>query len=390
MQQPRTIVQITAIGLSAKMFLIPHFKRLTKDGFRVILVASDDDDAKRAAELSGAEHLPIRINTHISPIRDLVSIIQLWSRLRKLRPHVVHAHMSKAGMVGMVAAWLARIPIRVYHNHGIALYGESWVRKKLIVIAERLSNRLATHVIFCSASTRQFAIEHHISSSTKSRVLLDGTISGIDIEKYKPPATNELRSEQRQEWGIDDQKVVLGFVGRIVPHKGIKTLIEAWRMLDQSTRQRACLVMAGGMADEDLQQLVEHAQREMPEVKFVGWVQDMASFYAGLDVLVLPSWYEGLPYSVMEAQSTGLPAIVTHVPGNIDAIVDEQTGLFVPVRDPEALAATIKRLVADADKRKQLGQAARRRIVEQFSQERVMDGMMEFYRQQLAHDPAPS
>jgi len=377
------VVQVTALGLSARCFLQPHFRALMAEGYDVVLVTSDDEDARVVVRNTGVRHMPIHIKQHIAPLSDLVSLWQMLCALRRLKPSLVHAHMTKAGLLGSLAAWICRVPLRVYHNHGMAMLSSAGARRLLLTWIEWAANRLATHVVFCGESTRAAALTSGVALPGKARVLGDGTISGVDTERFVPDPTGRRRAAQRKAWNVADEAVVVGFVGRIVPHKGVVTLMEAWRRMGPATRRTARLLMLGGFGDPGLEKMVAAAEADDISVRYVGWCEDMVSAYDAMDLLVLPSWHEGFPYSLLEAECMGLPVITTRVTGNVDAVRDECTGLLVPVRDPGALADAMTRLIRSEEDRRRLGDAARRRVLEKFSQDRVLAGMLAFYREML-------
>ena len=375
------VVQITALGTSAKMFLVEHFRKLREAGAEVILISSDDPEGRAAAEAGGIRHVPVTIRQTIAPVADILAVYRLWCLLRQLRPDVIHAHMAKAGLLGVTSGWLAGVPVRIYHNHGLAMLSAHGLKRQLLRTADWLTSRFATHSLFCSESTRDAGVTAGTVDPDKAWVLGSGTISGVDTDKFVPDTIGTLRAKQRTAWGISEATVVVGFVGRLVPHKGIETLIGAWRQLDPAVRGRACLVLAGGEAysEPKMRAIVEEAARDGIGVKTVGWVDDMVSCYNALDLLVLPSWHEGLPYSILEAQSVGVPVIATRATGNVDAVEHEITGLLVPVKAPIALARALSRLICSEEDRRRFGEHGRQRIVDEFSQDEVLQNMLAFY-----------
>ncbi len=379
------IVQLTTLGLSAKAFLIEHFKRLRDHGAEVILVCSDDAEGKAAADAAGIRHVPIKIEQYTSPLSDLISLFRLWRLFRRFRPDVVHAHMTKAGLLGITAGWLAGVRVRINHNHGLALTSAHGLRLHILRATEWLTNRLATHVLFVGDSTRHAAIEFGVAVPGRSQVLGRGTISGVDVKKFAPDPTGQHRREQRQAWGVTESTVVVGYVGRLLAEKGIETLIDAWQQLDAAARDQACLLLVGGTTHSEpkMRSIVEEALRDNIGVKTLGWVEDMAACYNGMDMLVLPSWREGFPYGIVEAQSMELPIVTTHATGCIDAVQHEETGLLVPVRDASALAEALSRLICSPEDRLRLGTRGRQRILDDFTQDRVMANMIAFYEEQV-------
>lgn len=379
------IVQLTTLGISAKSFLIGHFNRLRAHGADLTLVCSDDADGKIAAEASGIRYTPIHIEQQIAVLADLLSLFRLWRLFRRVRPNVVHAHMTKAALLGIMAGWLAGVRVRIYHNHGLAIVSGSGVRRLILLGADRLTHRLATHSLFCSESTRDEAIKAGVVRSKRAQILGKGTISGVDVAKFRPCASGTVRAERRRAWDVAEDIVVVGFVGRLLAEKGIATLLEAWRLLDPTVRERARLLMFGGSirGEPEMQAMVESAVSENMGVQTMGWIEHMADCYAAMDLLVLPSWREGFPYSIIEAQSTGIPVVATRTTGNVDAVQHETTGLLVPMREPVALANALTRLICSPQERQRLGEQGRQRILDEFTQDKVLQHMITFYEEQV-------
>lgn len=245
---------------------------------------------------------------------------------------------------------------------------------------ERVTHRLATHVLFCSRSTWRIALALRLTSPAKSRVLGAGSISGVDTQRFSPQAGQQFRRDQRARWGLSDQDVVVGYVGRLLAYKGIETLLSAWSQMSPQQRSGAALILIGGLGENRMVQLVEQAQARGEGVRFVGWCDDMVAAYGAMDLLVLPSWHEGLPYSLLEAQSMGLPVIASNVTGNVDVVVDGQSGLIVPVRDARALAEAMAALIASPAERERLGRFGRQWVVENFRQELMQQYLVDFYK----------
>jgi glycosyltransferase involved in cell wall biosynthesis len=360
--------------------MVPHFVALHGAGVDVHMVCMNDEGARDVVLASGVRHVPIPIRQTLAPLSDVVNLWRLVRLFRRAQPRIVESHQTKAGLLGSLAGWLARVPVRIYYNHGMAVLSAKGPKKWLLHVVEKWANRFATHTLFCGASTRDAAVEGGYVRAEQARVLGEGTISGIDVEKFRPDESGEVRCRQREAWGLGPDTVAVGFVGRLVPHKGILTLLAAWSRMDARVRERASLLLFGGIThvDAEIQDAVRHAEASGTGVQFCGWVDDMPSCYAGLDLLVLPSWHEGFPYSVLEAQATGLPAIVSEVSGNVDAVEHERTGLRVPVRDPDALARALERLISDEGLRARLGGAARQRILEHFQASDVLNRKIEY------------
>jgi len=380
------VIHITSIGSTAKSFLLEHFRLLHNAGFEAILVCCDDEDARYCAQDTGACFIPVPIRQKIAPVSDLFSLLRLWRLFRRLRPAIIDAHMSKAGLIGSLAGWLARVPVRIYHSHGMALLSSRGCKRLLLRLTELVACRCATNVIFVSRSNMEDAVNVGVCPEKKAVVLGPGTICGVDIDRFDRQKTSPRGAKLRQEAGIPEQCWLVGFVGRIVPHKGIKTVLEAWRLLLPDIRSRAYLCFFGAPEHTRMQDLVEQAASEPDlHVKYMGHSSDMPAWYSTMTLLIQPSWHEGWGYNVLEASCFGVPAVGTRISGTVDAILDGRTGLLVPVKDPASMAGAITKLLKDDDLRQRLGQAARERTLNEFSKNEICPLLIQEYKRLLSY-----
>lgn len=377
---PKVVAYVTSIGISAEAFLKPHFDALKSEGYNVILFCSDDESASRVKSDCKIAHVGVPIAQNISISTDIKALFKLWRAFLKLKPNVVHSHMSKAGFIGTIAAFFAGVKTRIYHNHGMKYFSASGKQKVLLGCIEWVTSRLATEVIFCSESTKEIAIQTDRTPSKKAKVIGNGTISGINIEKFVPAKDESEKNACRKALGLPTDKIVVGFVGRLVPHKGVTKLLDAWgKIVDKNS----CLAIAGSKDDEDLSSRVENESKNSDNFFYLGRRNDMPNVYKAFDILVLPSDHEGFPYSVLEAQSCGIPAIVSGVTGNTDAVVNGETGIIVNDCNADNLSTAITDLTVDKELRDSMGEKARKRIEEQFSENSVIGNLIKFYGQRL-------
>lgn len=372
-EEKKKVVHVTARGCSPRLFLIDHFSYMLSKGFDVTLVCRNDEDTRYCVEATGVRHIPVLFKQNISPVSDLLCLCRLWRLFRKIRPKIVDAHMSKAGLLGMLASRFAGVGIRIYHNHGMALLSATGWKYWLLKLTESIACACATEVIFVSGSNRDDASKLGICHPQKSVVLGPGTICGVDTGKFDPQAAAERGLELRRKAEIPYKSHLVGFVGRIVPHKGVQTILQAWRILPSEIRTNAYLCFFGGYENAPMRELVEQACREPDlNVKYMGFSNDMAAWYSAMTLLVQPSWHEGWGYNVLEAACSGVPAVGTEISATVDAIVNGQTGLLVGVNDPVAMAEAIVQLLKDDQLRKRFGHAARSRTLENFSKDKIL------------------
>lgn len=347
------------------------------------MICTDGEKTSQVISNTGVRYIPTTIKTDISPISDIGSIFKLTATFIKERPDVVHAHMSKAGFVSMISARLCGVPHRIYHNHGMAAFSSSGLKRLILSSVERITCRLATSVIFCGKSTLEEAVRQKFCASNKATLIGHGTISGIDPSRFRKLCTDASKAEIRKIYGLPQQCTTVGFVGRIVAHKGIDNIIRSWPLVQSKTNVPTQLVIAGDNDNNELFKRLSNFIDSYENVTYLGRIESISKIYQLLDMLILPSWHEGFPYSVLEAQCTGVPAIVSEVPGNIDAVVAGSTGLHIPIERPDLLAEAIIKLASNPDLRLKMSKEAENRVKSFYTQHLVLENLRIHYKKLL-------
>lgn len=342
---------------------------LKERGFMVHAVSSPGDELQEFGRREGVPVHAVVMPRAVTPLQDLPALLRLVRLFRGLRPTIVHAHTPKGGVLGVLAARLAGVPLVVYTIHGLPFVRARGLKKWLLWLSELASCRGAHQVLAVSQAMRRQALAHGLCPSHKIEVLGPGSINGVDAEgRFNPDRfPDPVRKQLRASLGIPAEAVVVGFVGRIVRDKGIEELALAWKELRRHY-PHLYLVLVGR---EEPQDPISHGAREIltsdSRVRWTGSVADPAPYYAIMDLVVLPTHREGFPVVPLEAAAMGLPVITTTVDGCPEAVVDGVTGLLVPPRDVPSLTRTLEILVSDDKFRKRLGTAGRKRVFDTFA-----------------------
>ena len=361
---------------------IAHMRRL---GLDVAAVSSGGPELEAFGSAHGIDTHAVDMPRRITPLADVAALRTLVRVLRRVRPTIVHSHTPKGGLLGMIAAAIARVPVRIYHMRGLPLMEATGAKRVLLTLSERTSCALA-HRVFCvSHSIRDVAIERGICPPGKIVVLAGGSGQGVDATgRFDPARHPDARDRRRAALGIPADAFVVGFIGRIVRDKGVIELEQAWRLLRERV-PRARLLLVGPIEPQDpvppdvLARLRADERVVMPGVDY-----DTPALYAAMDVVALPSYREGFPNVPLEAAAMERPVVASRVPGCTDAVVDGETGRLVPVRDAAALAAAILEYAADPALRERHGRNARARVLRDFRRERIWDAVAAEYRRLLA------
>ncbi len=372
--QPRMVIGVT--HPQTCLILTGRLRALREAGFKVTLICSPGELLTQTAEAVDVDVMAIHMSRHISPCADLHSLWKLWRALRRLRPDVVEFSTPKAGLLGTLAAWMARVPNRIYFLRGLKLETASGLKRRILLTAERVAAYAATLILCNSESLRTVAFNLRIVKAEKIRVLGDGSSAGVDLLRFSPGNSNV-----RNELSIPDAAQIVGFVGRLTRDKGLPELILALKMILCARPDTYLLLVGWFDASEDAldSQLIAEI-RAHPQIRTTGMVVDTVPYYRAMDLMVLPPRREGFPNVVLEASACGMPVITTHSTGARDTVVPEVTGLLIPPGYPEAISEALLKLLADASRRGKMGCAARAWVSAHYSTEKVLGENIEFYR----------
>lgn len=352
-------------------------------GFDVHALSSPGDLLAAFGANEGVTVHAVPMSRRISAFGDLRAVAALYRAIRRIRPTLVHAHTPKGGLLGMIAAALAGVPVRVYHMRGLPMMSATGGRRLLLRQTERLSCALAHRVLCVSHSLRDAAVAEKVCPPDKIRVLGHGSGQGVDARTRFNPAglSPGARVATRRRFGIPDDARVVGFVGRIVCDKGVRELLDAWRMLQAEYPDAHLLVVGPFERRDTVPTDVEFALRNGPRIHLTGLDWETPPLYAAMDVVALPTYREGFPNVALEAAAMELPIVATRIPGCVDAIDDGRTGTLVPARDACALAAALRGYLDDAGLRARHGRAGRARVLRDF---RPLDLWNATYRQYIS------
>ena len=294
----------------------------------------------------------------ISPINDLKAFISIFLLLRRSKPDIVHTHTSKAGILGRLAAWVARVPIVIHTPHGHVFYGHfGRSLSRMFLQMEKLLGRITHHQIALTPEEGNDYLNFGVAKSDNISVIH----SGVDLNCFKRSTTES--NPKKNELGIPPDSLVVGYVGWLIPIKGVTYLVDA--MAEVVQRHPNSLLLLVGKGDEkgeeetNLRERVDSLGLE-DRVRFLGWRPDVDEIMSCFDIFVLPSLNEGMGRVLVEAMATGLPIVASSVGGIPDLVKDGENGLLVPPANAGALEQAISDLLSDKPRRKRMGETGKR------------------------------
>ena len=371
--KPRLVIGVTSDQTC--LVLRGRLRALRMAGFDVTLVSAPGEALTALGKEEEVAVCALPMRRGISPIADAISFLAICRILLRLRPVITDFSTPKAGFLGNVAAWVLRVPHRVYMLRGLKLEGSRGGKRRLLLWSERVA-AWCSHLVLCnSSSLRSAALVLKIAPERKLCLLGDGSSNGVDAKRFSPGA-----SGVRKALGIDEGDLVLGFVGRLTNDKGIPELLMAFEEILR-LEPRCWLLLVGWFdrAEDALESNWRAHIAGHKRIRYTGFVADTTPYYRAMDLFVLPTHREGFPNVALEAAACGLAVITTESTGSRDAVLAEVTGLIIPPRAPGAISEAALRLFADPKRRKSMGEAGRAWVLERYTKERVLGLAVEFY-----------
>ena len=312
-------------------------------------------------------HLPIP--RRLQPLKDFQAAAGLVRLMRELKPDVVHSHTSKAGFLARLAGRIAGVPLVLHTIHELPQNAaRSALTRRFYWLLEWIAAHWADHLVTVSYTNERQILAERICPPAKLTTIREGLV----LEEYVP---KRPAAEVRAEWGVPPGAPLIGMAARMEAGKGYTYLLQAFARLPE----HVWLACIGRGELQDTLRAEARALGVADRVVFTGWVEDLVSAMNALDLFVLSSLYEGLGIVLLEAMALGKAVVSSRVGGTQDVVVEGETGLFVPPRDPEALAAAMRKLLDDPDLRSRMGTAGRSRVEREFRSERADAEMLALY-----------
>ncbi|MBN1867163.1 glycosyltransferase family 4 protein [Candidatus Sumerlaeota bacterium] len=377
------VLQLCAVDFTLAKFLAPFCFFLKERGYDVTAACSESEFMAPLRE-RGLRCVDLPIARSANLASHARSYLRLGAWLREEKFDIVHVHTPIAALIGRVAAARRGVPIRIYTAHGFYFHDRMPAHKRAFHVGLERFGALFTHYLFTqSDEDRETALRLGIAREGRVRTIGNG----VDPARFDPARFTEAdRAEMRRSLGIDPAAPVLGIIGRLVREKGYYELFEAMRDL-RARIPGLRLLVVGDALTSDHDDHSENFQRTIDAlgirdaIVFAGQRPDVPELLHAMDVFTLPSYREGMPRSVIEAMTMGLPCVVTDIRGCREEVLDGESGYVVPVGDAAPLADRCGRLLSDPARAREMGAAARRRALVEFTEEAVFQRQIEVYEQ---------
>ncbi|WP_338647708.1 glycosyltransferase family 4 protein [Flavobacterium sp. KS-LB2] len=376
----KKIIRITTVPISMNKILVGQLTFLNTY-YNIIGVSSYvEKDFNEIEQREGIKMLDIPLMRTISIKQDFIALLKLIQLFRKERPDIVHTHTPKAGLLGMLASKITRIPVRLHTLGGMPLMELTGKKKKILEFTEKLTYKCAHKIYPNSKGLMDFILEYKFTTLDKVKVLGHGSSNGVDTAFFTRDYSGaEIETEAlKDELGIKKTDFVFFFLGRLAKDKGIVELVAAFKKLNNPNLK---LLLVGILETENSSlssDTIETIQDDA-SIIFPGRTDNVRAYLRLADVFVFPSYREGFPNVLLQAGSMGLPVIATNINGCNEIITNGETGILIPVKDENVLAEKMTLLLENEALRQQFSHKIRKRVEEKFTHSIIWEAVLQEY-----------
>ncbi|WP_433895712.1 glycosyltransferase family 4 protein [Sphingobacterium mizutaii] len=377
------LLRITTISHSLDLLLKGQLKYVGEAGFKVSIACTNDNNIDRIEERENVEYHELKLTRTLNPLKDLFSLIQAINLIKKLRPDIVHSHSPKAGIIGMLSAWICMVPLKIHTVAGLPLTEATGLKRKLLILVEKFTYFCADFILPNSNEQKDF-IEENIYKSKKVQIIGRGSSNGIDLEYFNPNLYgSEFKSDFRNKLGLNNSSIVFCFVGRLANYKGINELVSAFVDLN-NVYKNISLLLVGPF--EDLNPLLAETIETIKSnsnIKCVGHQNDIRPYLSVSDIFVFPSYREGFPQSLMQASAMNLACIASDINGCNEIIENGVNGLLIEPKNKQDIYDSCEKLIVNYELRSKFTLAGRKNMEDNFEQKAFWDKLINFYKVKL-------
>ena len=371
----KKICIVATIPMSINVSMKPHVDMLS-ELYEVTLIANGK--AQDFSALFG-EHIcaiPVNISRSVSLMQDLFALLRLFKIFKGEQFDAVHSITPKAGLLAMLAALAAGVPVRIHTFTGQVWANKSGVVRWGLKALDKLIAKCATGLLTDSFSQRLFLINEKIVQSDRILVLGNGSVCGVDVDRFKPNLVKRLQI--RSELSMPEDGIVCLYLGRLNPDKGVQDLAAAFASFAANTPHAHLMVVGpdeGGMS-EVLQSVLRNCSDQYHRIGFTNKPED---YMAAADIFCLPSYREGFGSVLIEAAAAGVPALASNIYGITDAVVNGRTGMLHEPKNVVQIAEILQKMINDNVLRQNMSVQAIARVKELFATQVLVDAMRNYY-----------
>lgn len=367
----------------ALRYLLPgqmHF--MSSNGFDVLMISADGKELPEVIASEQCRHIVVPMTRKITPFTDLKCLFTLISIFRKEKPDIVHTHTPKAGLLGMLAAKLCGVKVRIHTVAGLPLMVEAGFKYQLLKFIEKLTYAAASHVWPNSNSLMQVINKNNFCKASKLSIIAKGSTNGINVSRFSKENLDEkIINEIKVQLSYSEQHIYLLCIGRLVKDKGIIELVNVFTQL-QKDNDNLKLVLVGEY-EATLDPLPEATLQEIKSnssIIHINWSNRVEYFMALANFFVFPSHREGFPNVLLQAGSMGLAIICSYITGNIDIVTNNETGLIFDSGSEQQMVKLLQYALLHPQHMQEMAKKLQQHIRENFRQENIWENMLQAYK----------
>lgn len=383
------------LNMGGPTYNIAYLTRYLGEGFETMLISGNTDETEEnfayiVEELGIQPRYIDGMYRELHPWRDRKAFAAIRKIIREYKPHIVHTHAAKAGALGRMAAWIEGVPVVVhtFHGHVFHSYFGPGKTRMFLEIERFLAKRTTRIIALSQIQKEELSVQFRVAPPEKFSVVP----LGFDLEKFAE-GQDHKRREYRRRFGIAEEEIVVGIVGRLVPVKNHAFFLDVWReVLDSTDKKVRAMIIGDGEERSHIEQMARDRNLGFTTEKdvvhdqpltFTSWEKQVDVALAGLDIVALTSMNEGTPVSLIEASSAGRPVVTTDVGGIRDILQDGVNAFIVRREDRASFASSLLRLIEDSGLREEMGKAGGEETIRRYSYERLCADMRQLYQELL-------
>lgn len=381
----KKLIRITTVPMALRYLLPGQMKFMQQNGFDVLMISADGPELKDVIENENCRHRIVPMTRKITPVQDLKCLFQLVKIFKQEKPDIVHTHTPKAGLLGMLAAKIAGVKVRIHTVAGMPLMVEKGAKLKLLTFIEKLTYWAANHVWPNSNSLYQYIVAHRFTTVKKLKILGKGSTNGINISRFNAAALDEkIITDVKNSIQFTPENIYLLCIGRLVADKGIVELVQVFTAL-QKEYPLLKLILVGDYEPE-LDPLPANTMQQIESnagIIHIRWTQQVEYYMHIAGYFIFPSHREGFPNVLLQAGAMHLPIICSRIAGNVDIVTDKATGLIFETANELQMAEQISFALNHPADMQKMADDLLQIITKDYQRENIWQNLLQAYKSLL-------
>ncbi len=382
----KKLIRITTVPMALRYLLPGQMQFMQQNGFDVLMISADGEELGDVIKNEQCRHIIVPMTRKITPFQDVKCLIQLINIFKREKPHIVHTHTPKAGLLGMVAAKICGVKVRIHTVAGMPLMVENGFKLQLLKFIEKLTYAAANLVCPNSNSLYNYIVQHKFTAVKKLKIIGKGSTNGINIKRFNKHVLDEgILNEVKTRICYAPQFTYLLCIGRLVVDKGIVELVNVFLVLEKKYTNLKLIIV--GDYEEELDPLPVATMQQIKTnagIIHIKWTQQVEYFMHIANYFVFASHREGFPNVLLQAGAMQLPVICSRIAGNIDIVADKQTGLIFETTNEKQMEQMIEYAINNSGVMKAMAVKLEQTVKENYKRENVWQSILAEYKSLLS------